>query len=260
MRSSQPQVILGDPITGAGSDNLRQAFGKLNEHSHLVASSTNPLTKGIMPGEAVKLISNCQVDLLQANTTVQSLSSTQMVMTQPATRTALCSLQIGTRIVDHCLTTKDSNVVIFLPMAGFISGTLYTGLVSRPVTLTLQVQNGSYPLLLRSPWRGVLERAVITTVGSGNLTAELLINNRSISNSLISSAPTTLNFEDTANNRVGFVEDDSVYVRVSGVLTGTPILHVSLYILVVDPSSTVAVRQSAEAVTFPPDYDFMIID
>lgn len=53
--SASPQVVLGDTITGLGSDDARQGFRKYNNHIHLPFSSTDFFTYNIAIADEVFL-------------------------------------------------------------------------------------------------------------------------------------------------------------------------------------------------------------
>lgn len=227
-----PKVILGDPISGLGGDNILQAFGKYNEHEHHLATATNPLLLGINTGDVIQSVSDCETPAFPANTTVVSVSPTQIVASADALRTTICTLQIGTQFAFQAVVTADSANISLTRMDGFASGKRVEAQASKVLSGLLTAQNSTYPLLLQTPWSGVLSRLVLKTL-SGTCTAALRLNGVSKSAVAVTSTAQTVDFSNTIANGTVFTADTDIDLLITAV-ANSPLLHYSLYLYALD--------------------------
>jgi hypothetical protein len=230
MDSTTPQVILGDPNTGLNSDNLRQALGKYNIHSHLLSSSANGLLTGVTPGEVIQSVSTCDQPYFPVNTTVTIVSASGVTVSDAPLRSGVVSLQIGSQVFDNVTLTVGQTLIQFSNFDGFVSSTSRRTNASKVITGFIPSATAvTYPVLLRVPYKCFPERLSLQTL-SGDLTAELLINTRSVATASVTSSVSFVDFQHTAANSILITPLDDISLRITTPIS-TPSLHYSLYLL-----------------------------
>lgn len=232
MSSASPQIILGDPNTGIGSDDILQALGKYNIHTHAYAESALALLKGVRPGDSLQSVAGCNPAVFPSGTTVANISRYGgLVASANALVTTTCDLQVGTKTLYSANTTHDSNVITFQQKDGFVLGSVLAGYASKPVSLLIpSIQVSSfYPVLLDIPWYGILDRIVAATL-SGTATIDILINSTVVSTLSLTTTPSVVEFQATAINHTYFNSGDNLRLQVAAA-SGAVTLHLSLYLL-----------------------------
>lgn len=178
-----PTVILGDPTTGAGSDDTTQGFRKYNQHTHLNSAPSDFTTYNIAVGDTVYIYDSN--DQLVFNTLVAPaityLSRTELQLSTTATVTLTATtLYIkapkedsdNAVVIQGVDVTQASNLITFnsnQPRAGFLSSESLTSLSNYQLSQTNQVTaSGIFPVLATLPAKSwATELNVYLTLGSG---------------------------------------------------------------------------------------------
>lgn len=183
MKPVDPQVILGDPITGRGSDDTTYAFRKYNQHRHQTALPTNFLLYGVALGQEVYAYdANDQSifeQILAPTITYLSTNELRISVTAAQSLTA-ATLYVGApkedasnaTIIEGVDFTFASNIITFnpdVPRAGFVTATQLSALASYQLSQTNTITaSGTYPVIASLPTKSWANSAALyLSAGSG---------------------------------------------------------------------------------------------
>jgi hypothetical protein len=172
----EPQAILGDIITGLGSEPIRSAIAKYNQHDHQRAGISNFYTSGIQPEQIVEVVTNCLDPILLPDTIVKIVKENQLELNTTALKTIDGAiLQTDNLAIYNTSLVQDSSIVTLQSSHGFIQGDQVANL--SKIVLTGHLNNlftVTYPLLIESPYSGYI-RAVHFVAPLGQVEFELVI-------------------------------------------------------------------------------------
>lgn len=195
-----PQMKLGDPISGFGGDSLRQAYATYNAHTH-GESLGSPFYSGFVPGMFVTGKNALNQDLFATNTRVVEVTAKGLRVDLPPINYGANVSLLGIKAGYPNASCQDSATVnvgdVFIPVGHqggeiskdlaaqvqthILSGLVYISDLPRDVLVTIvddqEVRTplnytAIFPVLIRPPYTGALagmSGMLVTSLGETDL-------------------------------------------------------------------------------------------
>lgn len=206
----EPQALLGDIVTGFGSEPVRAALAKYNEHSHQMVSLSNFYSTGIKVGDLIVAVSACDDPIVSEGSEVVVVQEDQIQLNT----TALKTIQGATIVIDNLyiynvnFTHGSPIVTLGESMYGFVKGNQLDNLTVTTLSgVITNVTSTTYPVLFKSPYDGYI-RSIHTNSPTGRVSYKLVylngvgtvIKELLEDTAVISFRTTTFNSQDDEND------------------------------------------------------------
>lgn len=233
--SASPQVILGDNLTGVGSDDARQGFRKYNNHVHLPFSSTDFFTYNVAIADEVFIYDDDGLDIFETvdPPVIEYIThnSLRINLTSPVTvenkvlyvKSPLEDISNAILITGVDM-AEGSNLITFnadTPRGGFLTSEQYKLLASKQINHSFNLIDGSLPAAL--PFVITVENlswlaGLSLYITQGSATGYLRIT-RDATGAILNSDPITVTAGSITNTRFTEDEVDPGVVPFAGLLT-----------------------------------------
>lgn len=233
-----PQIILGSPKTGAGSDSLARSLNKFNGHIHSYSSSNGFSEFNLTVGDVVTTVSAENLNLFPVGTTLVSYSNNNILLSNPAIRTSNNGvLQIGNTVIRDVTCVSNLNLVTREGRAGIVSSSFIESSLTKVLTGTISTESSVlYPVLLASLNSCNLKQISVKCL-SGSASINLTVENRSVYNLDVSSSDlliSSVTFTTSALSSFYVDTAESVYLSLSNISVPTKLFYTLYYSDILD--------------------------